>query len=170
MKTFKEYVDKKTREGRKQLETIKKILEREGLKVTSFLEEEEPYLYLISPGGGLPFDGIRIYKIAGTVAYRVQKESKTHPYGKPYQLDIEDMFGDIITDDDMNERKAGEEVIKSVVQEFRKFFTQSSEADKENRADDLDRQRDPTGFSVSSSTGTDYSSMVQGNTRSSNPV
>jgi hypothetical protein len=170
MKTFKEFVDKETRENQKQLETIKKILEREGLKVTSFLEEEEPYLYLTSPGGSLPFDGVRIYKIAGSVAYRVQKESKTHPYGKAYILDVEDMFGDIITDDDMNERKAGEEVIKSVVQEFRKFFAKSSEADKENRADDLDTQRDPTSFSVSSSTGTDYSSMVQGNTKSHNPV
>ena len=165
MKTFKEYVDKKTRENQKQLETIKKILEREGMKVSSFLEEEEPYIYLTSPGGGLPFDGVRIYKIGGSVVFRIQKESKTHPYGKAYQIDIEDMFGDILTDDDMNERKAGEEVIKSVVQEFRKFFAQSSEADKENRADELDRQRDPTSFSVSSSTGTDYSSMVQGNTK-----
>ena len=68
------------------------------------------------------------------------------------------MFGDLITDDDMSERKAGEEIIKSVAQEFRKFFAKSSEAEKENRANELDQQRDP--ISVSSSTGTDYSNMV----------
>ena len=163
--SFKEFIDKKSREAKKQLETIKKILGREGMKVTSFLEEEEPYLYLTNPSGNLPFDGVRIYKIGGNMAFRIQKEAKTHPYGKAYMLDIEDMFGDIITDDDMNERKAGEEIIKSVVHEFRKFFSKSSEADKENRANDLDQQRDPTNFSVSSSTGTDYSNRVQSNAK-----
>jgi hypothetical protein len=170
MEAFIEFVDKKNREAKKQLETIKKLLEKEGMKVKSFLEEEEPYLYLLNPGGGLSFDGVRIYKIGGTMAYRVQKEEKTHPYGKAYSLNVEDMFSDIITDDDMNERKAGEEIIKSIVQEFRIFFNKSTEADKENRADDLDRQRDTTNFAVSSSTGTDYSNMVQGNARTHSPL
>ena len=160
MNTFKEFVDKKSRDAKKQLEIIKKVLTKEGMTVTDFLDEEEPYIYLRSTTQDLPFDGVRIYRIGDSIAYRVQKEARTHPFGKAYPLDIEAMFEDLITDDEMNERTAGEEIIKAIAEDLKNFFKKSSNADKENRADDMDQQREPSHISVSSSSGTDYSSMV----------
>jgi len=155
MDRFVEFVNKKSRESTKQLKIIKDILEREGMSVAEFLKEEQPYIYLQNPGGGLSFDGVRIYKIAGNIVYRVQKEAKTHPFGKAYPLDIEEMFDDLVSDN-VDEEKAGKKIIKAVSEEFRNFFIKSAEAEKENRSDELDYGN----ISVGSSTGTDYSSLV----------
>ena len=170
MRSFHEFVDKKTRESKKHLQTIKKLLGKHGLEVKDFLEGEEPYIYLKNPGDSLPFDGVRIYQIGGEVAYRVQNEEKTHPYGKAYPLSVDEMYQDLISDEHMNERKAGEEVIKAVAAEFRHFFAKSTEAEKDNRSEELDRQRDPTGrMSLASTTGTDYASTLQ-NQRTNSPL
>jgi len=167
--TFREFVDKKARESKKRLEIVEKILKKQGMTVGNFLSEDDPYIYLKSTTGGLPFDGLRIYRIGDSIAYRVQKEEKTHPFGKAYLLDIEGMYEDLISDN-TDEEKAGKTVIKSVGEEMRNFFVKSVEADKEVRAAELDRQTDPMGKALNSTTGTDYANTVQNNTRTYSPL
>lgn len=131
MKTqFLEFVDRKQREAKKHLHLIEKLLQKGGMQVSSFLEEEDPYIFLKFPSKGLSFDGIRIYEIGEMIAYRIQKEEKTHPYGKAYMLDIEDMFNDYMSEN-MKEEEAGHKVIESVVTELKKFFEKSMEAEED---------------------------------------
>lgn len=162
--TFREFVDKKTRHAKKQLNTLYKMLEKEGLSVSNHLEDDDPYVFLSSPGNRLSFDGIRLYKIGNDIAFRIQKESDTHPYGKAYSLDVEGMFDDYISDH-MDEEKAGKEVMKSVVEELRSFFNKSAEAEKELRDNEVDSVGDPLGKMMLRSTGTDYANQ----TMSTNP-
>lgn len=164
MKSFTEFIDRKTRRARKQLGTVQKILKRDGLTVMDFLEDEEPYIFLKNPGGSLSFDGIRIYKIGGDLAFRVQKEDKTHPYGKAYMLDVEGMYNDLLSDS-MGEQKAGEETIKAVTDELRKFFSKSSDAEKDLRSSEFDMKGDPMGSLTVNPQGTDYSNSVQNSSK-----
>src|ERR1017187_6959111 len=100
MRSFNEFVDKKTREAKKQLGIIEKVLHKNGLKVKSHLNDgTDPYVFIEDPTKQLSFGGVRIYKIGDSISFRVQKEEKTHPYGKAYQLDIEGMYKDLTSDD-----------------------------------------------------------------------
>lgn len=166
METFVEFVDKKKRQSKKQLGLITKILQKEGLIIGNHLEEDEPYVFLKSTSSGLSFDGVRIYKIGSNIAYRVQKEEKTHPYGKAYTLDLEGMYHDLLSDD-MNEDKAAKEVMKSIIQELKTFFDKSLDAEKELQIGDYDKKGDPMGRILARNTGTDYSNMIHNSTTSS---
>ena len=169
MATFREFVDKKTRKAKKELGIVEKILSQAGITVKNFLDEDEPYIYVENPSGNLPFEGVRIYKIGDDIAYRVQKEEKTHPYGKAYLLDIEGMYDDLISDN-VNEEKAGKAIIKAINSEMRNFFVKSAEAERDVRAAELDRQTDPMGrVQIRSTTGTDYANTIQ-NTTTYSPV
>ena len=167
MRGFGNFLDKKARESKRQLEVIQKVLEKQGMEVSGFLEDEDPYLFLRSKSNGLSFEGVRIYKIGSNLAYRVQKEEKTHPFGKAYNLDIEGMFEDLISDTENNEEKAGQEVIKAINKEFARFFEKSSEAEKETRAGEFDQRSDPSGrITVNASAGAnDYSNTIGGDSR-----
>jgi len=163
-RSFGDFVDKKKRESIHQLRLVKSLLERSGMKVENFLEAEddthEPYIFCHNPTKTGSFDGIRIYKIGTDLAFRVQKESKTHPYGSAYPLPIETMFYDFLSDDGVDERKAGQKIIESISKEIRKFFDKSAEADREEREKGVDNQG--MGDVMVRNTGTDYSSMVYG--------
>ncbi len=159
METFLEYVDKKQRESKRQLRIVAKLLESGGLKVHKSLDDESPYIFVAVPGKKMSFEGVRVYKIGNHMAFRVQKEQKTQPYGKAYPLNLEDMFRDYISDH-MDEEKAGKLVVKSVVKEMQKFFHQTMQAEKEIMQGDFS-QSDPLGRVLIKSTGTDYSQMVQ---------
>lgn len=156
-KSFGEFVDKKKRDAISQLRLVKKMLESHGFKVEDFLNSNEDDHYIFCHGdrhdGG--FDGIRIYKIGNDIAFRVQKESKTHPYGSAYLLPIETMFHDFLTDENVDQKKAGEMVIEAVGKEVRKFFEKSAKAAKEYRSDML--ASDPV---MVRSSGTDYSALI----------
>jgi len=89
MLKFQEFVDKKEREAIRQLNIVKKLLESREMKVKSYLKEDDPYIFLVNPLKNTFFDGVRIYKIGNSLAFRVQKEEKTHPFGTAYPLDIE---------------------------------------------------------------------------------
>lgn len=158
-KTFGEFVDKKKRETIKHLKLIKKLLEHHGMKVDSFTspedEEEEPYIFCHNTAKSGSFDGIRIYEIGGQPCFRIQKESKTHPYGSAYPLPIESMFYDFMSDNS-DQKKSGQKVINAVGKEIKKFFEKSGEADKERYRREMEGQGDIT----MKSTGTDYSSLV----------
>jgi hypothetical protein len=157
MKTdFHEFVDAKQRKAKQHLELVKQLLERGGFQVIDKLEErEEPYIFIFNPEGNLSFEGIRVYEIGGDIAYRIQKESHTHPFGKAYSIPIEKMFDDLLGEDDMDDQKMGEEIAQSVVSEIRDFFEKSYEAEKKGPP-----SLDPIGQVNMRSTGTDYANKV----------
>lgn len=161
--SFGEFVDKKKRESIRQLTLIKQLLEASGLKVENFLttdSDDDPYIFCFTPTRNGSFDGVRIYKIGKQLAFRIQKENKTHPYGSAYPLPIEEMFHDFLSDEDIDQMKAGKKVIESVTKEIRKFFDKSIEAEKEEREVSLDKNKDSQGNVLVRTTGTDYSSLV----------
>ncbi len=158
MKSFLEFVDKRTRESKKQLDILKRVLEKGGMSVVDFSEEEDPHLFL-KGSKNLSFEGVRIYKIGGEIVFRVQKEENTHPYGKAYSLQVEEMYDDILSDE-MDEEKAGKEVIKSISEEMRNFFNRSDKAEKEIRSIEFGNNNDSMGSVLASSTGTDYANQV----------
>jgi hypothetical protein len=162
-KSFGEFVDKKKRECVKQLGTLKKILEQGGMRVDNFLspDDDEPYIYCVSPTRNGSFDGIRIYKIGDQLAFRVQKESKTHPYGAAYPLPVEEMFNDFLSDEGTDQKKAGKKVMEAVIKEIRRFFEKSLEAESEEREKNIESDKDSAGnVSVRSTSGTDYSATI----------
>lgn len=159
-RSFGDFVDKKKRESIRQLSLIKQMLEQNHLKVDNFLESKDgsdPYIFCYSPLRNGAFDGVRIYKIGNELAFRIQKESKTHPYGAAYPLPIESMFNDYLTDDESDEKKAGQKIIESIGKELQKFFEKSIKADNERYAS---RSNADTGGVLIRTTGTDYSALI----------
>lgn len=168
-KTFGDFVNKKKRDALKELRLIEKMLKKHGLRVENHLEDidgEDPYIFCYNTSKDGSFDGIRIYKIADSIAFRVQKESRTHPYGRAYPLEIEQMFNDFLEDEDTSEDKAGKKVIEAVVKEIRKFFEKSSEIERNDRkvafgdASAGDQPGGGTGGIAIRQQGTDYSSLI----------
>lgn len=155
---FAEFIDKKEREAKKQLKIIEKILSSHGLKVKDNLDNDDPFLFVINPKKDTFFEGIRIYKIGNQLAFRIQKEEKTEPFGKAYGMDVEEMFTDLVAD--YKPEEAGRKIILAVTTEVKKFFEKSSSAEKELR--DKDLQRDPWGKVTvrSSDFGIDYSNLT----------
>lgn len=152
---FLEFVDRKQREGKKHLKLIERLLRKGGMQVYAHLEDEDqPYIFVKATNEKLSFDGVRIYEIGEMIAYRIQKEEKTHPFGKAYMLDIEDMFNDFMSEN-MKEEEAGNKVIESVVEELKKFFVKSSKAEQEMR----DSGADGSGLIIKTG-GNDYASTV----------
>ncbi len=163
-KSFGEFVDKKKRECVKQLTILKQILEHNGMRVDNFVNAEsddEPYIYCVSPTRNGSFDGVRIYKIGDQLAFRVQKENRTHPYGSAYPLPIEEMFNDFLSDEGTDQEKAGKKVMEAVAKEIKRFFEKSLEAESNEREKNIESDKDSAGnVSVRSTGGTDYSAMV----------
>lgn len=135
---FSSFLDKKNSEIKEQLKVIKDVLKENGMEVEDFLNSDSPYLFLKNTNNNLDFGGVRIYKVGSNLAYRIQKEEKTEPYGAAYPLDIEEMFGDLITD--MNEEKAADQIKKAVVAEFNNFFQKSNEAQEKINSAGIDAQ------------------------------
>jgi hypothetical protein len=162
-KSWGDFVDKKKRESIRQLKILSRLLERNGMKVERFLEESvdtdgDPYIFCFNPTRNGSFDGLRIYKIGNDIAFRIQKENKTHPYGSAYPIPVEDMFKDFMSDDDIDERNAGMKVIESVGKEVKKFFERAIDAEKEERHAGIDK--DSEGTALVRTSGTDYSALV----------
>jgi hypothetical protein len=159
-RSFGDFLDKKKREGIKQLEILHKMLENNGMKVENFIEtddpDSEPYIYCHNPSRNGSFDGIRIYKIGDRLAFRIQKENKTHPYGSAYPLNIEEMFNDFLTDEKVDEKKAGQRVIEYVGKEIKRFFNKCIEIERE----DKDAEIEGMGNILVKSSGSDYSSLI----------
>lgn len=130
---FRDFLDTKNREAVKHLKIINKILEKNNMQSESHLDSDEPYVFLKANNRNLSFSGVRIYKIGDTLAFRIQKENKTAPYGAAYPIAVEDMFDQLISEDGVDEQKAGMEVMKAIIDHFNKFFEESSKAEKELR-------------------------------------
>jgi hypothetical protein len=157
-----EFVKKKKREAVKQLKTLKKVLEHEGFSVESHLEDDDdndPYIFLKGKGS-LSFDGVRIYKIGDSIAYRVQKEAQTHPYGRAYLLDVESNFNELMAEMG-SEEKAGKELIESLRKEFTKFFQKSLAAERELKtADFVDDGEPDSGSVIVHNASMDYATSI----------
>lgn len=156
--TFGEFLTKKRHDAVKKLDLVRKMLESQGFRINNFLEEDfddnEPYIYCFNPVQSPDsFEGIRIYKIGEQIAFRTQKQDKTHPYGKAYSIPIEELFEYFL--EEMDEKKAGEEVIKIVAKEIKKFFEKAIRAEQELSS--LDLASDNV---LVRTTGTDYSDNV----------
>jgi len=160
MKTFAEFVDKKSRQRKRHLKVVAKIAENNGFNIKEHLDEEDPYIFILNNSEKLSFDGVRAYAIGDTLAYRVQKEEKTHPYGRAYQLDLESAYNDLLSDNHAAD-KAAQEIIKGVGEELKKFFYKSSEAEEELQSREIEKS-DALGKITIKSTGTDYSNTVTG--------
>jgi hypothetical protein len=157
--SFGSFVDKKKREAIHQLGLLKNVLDEGGFKTENFLHDSDsdPYIFCYSPMNAGDFRGVRIYKIGDQIAFRVQKESKTHPYGAAYPLPVQEMFDSYLSDN-ISRKKAGEKVIKAMCLEMRKFFEDSHKAERDERRHILDK--DSAGNVLIRSTGTDYSSLI----------
>lgn len=159
--TFGEYLDKKHREARKQLGIIKEVLQKGGMKVLDHREGEsnDPYIFLFNPTSESDFKGVRIYKIGEKLAFRIQREEKTFPYGKAYSLNVSKLFNDLISDD-IKEEVAGKMVIEMVVKEMKRFFTDSQKAQEKIQTQDLSTNGDPLGKVLIQSPGSDYDASM----------
>jgi hypothetical protein len=156
---FKQFIDKKERDAKHQLKIIEHILQKNGFKVNDHLSDDDPYVFVHNPKKDTFFGGIRIYKVGDHIAFRVQREEKTEPFGSAYGMEIEDMFTDLLTDHHKPE-EAGKKVMEAVVNEVKRFFEKSAQAEKELRDKEFDQN--PFGKVVirSSDFGIDYSNMV----------
>jgi hypothetical protein len=135
---FTAFLDKKTNQARKELEILRDVLKEGGVEVKEFLKGGDPYLFVPSTKKSLEFGGVRVYKIGSGVAYRIQNEAETQPFGASYPLGVEKMFYDLIGD--MGEEEAAEEIKKAVVEEFKNFFDKSLEAQDEGGSRQFDPQ------------------------------
>lgn len=126
---FLEFINRKQRETQKHLKLIEKLLQKGGLKASGHLDQEDPFIFVKNTKEG-SFEGIRIYEIGEMIAYRVQNEERTEPFGKAYILDLEDIFSDFMSEN-MKEEEAGHRVVKVVSEELNKFFKKSFEAEQE---------------------------------------
>ena len=77
----------------------------------------------------------------------------THPYGKAYLLDFENIFNTFMSEKDADEEKAGKKVAETLVDEIKRFFKMSSGAQNKLEKGDDNKLMARSG-------GTDYSSSV----------
>lgn len=134
IRSFKDFMGGKKRETRRHLHMIQQVLEQGGFKVDNHLEEgfnDEPYIYCYNPERNTSFKGIRLYKIGDKIAYRVQRESKTHPFGTAYMIDLDDIFNDLMGDGVTKKEQLGKKVMEEIVQNIKAFFKESAKAEKE---------------------------------------
>lgn len=153
---FSSFLDIKNKEIKKELGLIKEILSN-NFQIEDFLSKEDPYIYIKSTDEA-PFQGVRVYKIGSNIAYRIQNDSETEPYGKAYPLNLEEIFNDIIPD--MNEEEAGEAVASALVAEFQNFFKKSAEAEKEFMMGKFSKKDIPSSTIVVSTNSGDFSNSI----------
>ncbi len=161
-KAFTDFIDKKQREANKQLGLIEQLLKKKGFKTENYIYREnndDAYVYVKNPFHDTSFDGVRIYKIGETIAFRIQRESDTHPYGSAYALDVEQMFEDLMQEEDVSELQAGKLIIEAVAKQLNCFFKKSKEVESEDRAGTVINGEDTV-----RSTGRDYGSLIYSNT------
>jgi hypothetical protein len=158
MLKFVEFINKKERESKHQLKIIEKVLIKDGFKVKEHLDNEDPFLYIYNPKKNTFFDGVRLYKVGDQIAFRVQKEERTEPFGKAYPMNVEEMFTDLISE--YKPEEAAKKIMGAIKTEVKKFFEKSAIAEREIRDKEFDR--DPWGKVVvrSSDFGMDYSNLT----------
>lgn len=161
MKTLLEFNFAKHKETQKRLEILKKVLEKDGLRVDKFFEDSKPYIFCHAPLSNLDFEGIRIFENGKTMSFQIAKTKDSLPYGQARGLEINDLF-DQICEFESNKDSAAETLVKEINKEIRKFFSQSKNAEDELMGKIIDGQSggDKAGAIVIRNTGTDYANHV----------
>ena len=157
---FREFVEGKN-DTAKKLALLKRMFKKMGFKGVrrGNGKLDEPFLFLFPPEHIAPF-GLRIYEVAGQVAYRLQKKPKTQPWGRAYPLSLEEMFREAKEEagDDHGAIKA---VMHNLKELLRDFLRKSYKAQKEDSPTEDSEKRDPLGkVVVAGNYGTDYADMV----------
>jgi hypothetical protein len=163
MRSFRDFYENKVRQAIKQLNIVAQVIEKAGFKIDHFLDEHftDPYVYIHNPNNDTSFEGVRLYRIGDKIAYRAQRENKTHPYGNAYTLDVELMFDDLMEEGEMKPEQIGHKVMTMIADELRSFFEESAEAEREENGLDANKQNDTLGqVSIRNPQGGDYSSMT----------
>lgn len=160
MRSFRDFYENKVRIAIKQLNIVAQVVEKAGFKVDHFLDEQfsDPYVYIHNPNRNTSFDGVRLYRIGDKLAYRVQRENKTHPYGNAYTLDVELMFDDLMEEGEHKPETIGHKVMEMVAKELRSFFEESAEIENNQEP-----EKDQNGLGmvqIRNPQGGDYSTMT----------
>lgn len=164
METFLEFVNKRKRDGKRHLNILEKVFRRGNMPVKSYLDEDNPYIYLTAPTDtNLSFGGVRVYQVGDTIAYRVQKQEHTEPFGRPYLLDLEEMYEDFMMDE-IKEDEAAKRIVEAVTDELKRFFRKSKEADDDFQDMQFDQPSDGMGKVILRPTGGDYANSVYNKT------
>ena len=159
METFLEFVNKRRRDGKRHLTILEKVFKHGKLPAKSFMDEDTPYIYLMAPNDERSFGGVRVYQVGDTIAYRVQKQEHTEPFGRPYLLDLDEMYEDFMMDD-IKEEEAAKRIVQAVADELTRFFRKSKEAEEDFQDMEFDRQTDSMGKIILRPTGSDYANSV----------
>lgn len=130
MINFFEYSIKKDRENKRRLNIMFNVLKENGFNPKKHIDSDsDHYIFVPTLNKKTSFEGIRIYPIAETFAFRVQKMEKTEPYGKAYDLSVEDIFNDLMSEN-IGEEKAGKETAHIICTEIKDFFEKSVKAEE----------------------------------------
>lgn len=157
--SFNDYQDKSILESRKKIKILHKILDYLNVKNKVFLKGQDPYIYVNSPYDNSEIPGIRIYPIANKIAFKLQKGPKDLPQGRPYLLDFEKIYGEIVDDyvktdknkdeeSDNSDEKAAKKVAEQFLETLKQFFKTKS-----NNKVDSEK-------AATINLGTDYSSLL----------
>jgi hypothetical protein len=150
---FFDYINRNILSSKRKLKIIHKILKQNKIKNKIFLDVDDPFLYVYSTDPECDFEGIRIYPIGRSIAFKIQNRIDTHPYGKAYLLDFENIYNTFMTEKGADEEKAGKKVVDILVDEIKRFFKMSSNAQNKIEKDNDNKL-------MVRSNGTDYSSSV----------
>lgn len=161
MRTLLEFNFAKHKETERRLGLLKKVLEKDGLRVDEFFKDSKPYIFCHAPLENLDFQGIRIFENGKTMSFQVSKTNDTLPYGIARGLEVNDLF-DQICEIESDKTKATEILIKEINIEIRKFFSQSKGAEDELMGKIIDGKSggDKAGAIVIRNAGTDYANQV----------
>lgn len=150
---FFDYINRNVLGAKRKFKIISTILKQNKIKNKMFLDVDDPFLFVYSTNPECDFEGVRIYSIGRNIAFKIQNRVDTHPYGKAYLLDFENIYNTFMSEKGSNEEKAGKKVIDILVDEMKKFFKMS--ADAQNK---IEKGNDNK--LMLRSGGTDYSSSV----------
>ena len=150
---FFDYINRNALGAKRKLKIIHHVLKLSKIKSKMFLDVDDPFLFVYSTDPECDFEGIRIYSIGRNIAFKIQNRMDTHPYGKAYLLDFENIFNTFMSEKDADEEKAGKKVAETLVEEIKRFFKMSSGAQNKIEKGDDNKLMARSG-------GTDYSSSV----------
>lgn len=150
---FFEFANKQSREEIRRLKILSKIFEAGGFKTKEHFNKHDPHIFIPCGKKNLTFEGIRVYPIGNMIAFRVQKLENTEPYGKAYQIAVEDIFNDLMSEN-IKIEEAGKKTAKIIVEEVQEFFNESFKAEQE-----LANSPDEQGL-VFRTGGSDYSGTL----------
>jgi hypothetical protein len=154
MYKFFDYINQSEMQAHRKLKIISDLLKSQQIKNKLFNSDQEPHIFVFSTNPDTYFQGVRVYPIANSVAFKVQNKINTHPYGKPYLLDFEKMYNNLMGQKDASEEDCAKSIIDYICTELKKFFTMSAKYQYEKNPENIKL--------MVRSQGTDYSTKLFG--------